>query len=75
MFSRAAAAVLTAAMLFALVWSAPTFAHNVTTYVASLTAASDLVFYSSGNLYVSGNTIVSKVGPGGGPVTTYASGF
>src|SRR5436190_10394098 len=74
MTSRAAATVLAAAL--ALAPRLSTAEPLVGTYATGVPVASDIAWDNSGNLYASGTTgNVYKIGPGGSPVTVFATGM
>jgi sugar lactone lactonase YvrE len=84
MTPRAASSVLSAAVfLAALLLTSPraSNAQNVNTYATGVTGAKDLAWKpdGSGVLFVSGQSagvgLIYQVGPGGSPVTTFATGF
>lgn len=74
MTSRAAAVLLVAVLVLA---PRPSLAEPVVgTYASGVPVASDIAWDDSGNLYASGTTgNVYKIGPGGSPVTVFATGM
>jgi hypothetical protein len=79
MHARAAASALLGLLLSAPLLAGNARAADVTTYVSGVTAASDIAWDASGNMYVSGSVggvgQVYKIAPGGGSFTTFATGF
>jgi hypothetical protein len=59
--------------------SASAIDDQVSTYIAGTTGAKDIAFDLSGNMYVTGQGggqgLVYKIGPGGAPLTTFATGL